>query len=74
MQRRLGRDCVIVVGVFTSIGRNSSARDAFMRDIRVFVVADAVAGIFSPQDHNAALAKMRRLLACVIDADLAPWV
>jgi isochorismate hydrolase len=43
MQRRLGRDCVVVVGVFTSTGCNSSARDAFMRDIRVFAVADAVA-------------------------------
>lgn len=70
MLRRLGRDCVIIVGVYTSIGCHSSAMDAFMRDIRAFAVADAMAD-FSSQDHKVGLASMSRLCACVIDTNRA---
>jgi len=68
MLRRLERDCLIIVGVFTSIGCHSSAMDAFMRDIRVFAVADAMAD-FNAQDHEAGLTSMSRLCARVIDSD-----
>jgi isochorismate hydrolase len=50
MRCRLERDCAIIIGVYTSIEGRSSAMNAFMRDIRAFAVADAMAD-FSPQDH-----------------------
>ena len=64
MVRRLDRDCVIIVGVYTSIGCHSWVMDAFMRNITVSAVADAMAD-FGPQDHKAGLASMSRLFACV---------
>ncbi len=48
------RDQLIVVGVYAQIGVLLTAADAFMRDVRPFVVADAVAD-FSADRHRAAL-------------------
>ena len=69
MLRRLGRDSLLIVGVYTSIGCQCSAMDAFMRDIRPFVIADATAD-FNLSDHQAGLAHMSRLCARVIDTDM----
>ncbi|MER5767148.1 isochorismatase family protein [Streptomyces sp. NPDC001985] len=52
--RALGRDQVIVTGVYAHIGVLMTACDAWMRDVQAFVVADAVAD-FSERDHRMAL-------------------
>lgn len=49
-----GRDQLIICGVYAHIGILSTALEGFMRDVQVFVVADAVAD-FSPEEHAMAL-------------------
>ncbi|MFD5461642.1 isochorismatase family protein [Kitasatospora sp. NPDC127059] len=49
-----GRDQLVITGVYAHIGVQATACDAWMRDVRAFVVADAVAD-FGPEEHRAAL-------------------
>ena len=65
MLRRLGRDSLLIVGVHTSIGCHYSAVDAFARDIRAFLVADAVADM-READHAAGLAAATKTCARVV--------
>lgn len=50
----LGRDQLIICGVYAHIGILSTTLEGFMRDVQAFVVADAVAD-FSPEEHTMAL-------------------
>lgn len=52
--RALGRDQLIVGGVYAHIGCQQTVAEAFMRDIQPFMVADAVAD-FSREAHLGAL-------------------
>ncbi|NUO75334.1 MAG: isochorismatase family protein [Lysobacter sp.] len=52
--RELGRDQLIVCGVYAHIGCQATLCDAFMQDIQPFMVGDAVAD-FSLQEHRQAL-------------------
>lgn len=66
--RRLDRDAIIIVGVYTSIGCHYSAVDAFARDIRPFLVSDALADL-DPADHIRGLETASRICARVVDTN-----
>ncbi|WP_077796373.1 isochorismatase family protein [Streptomyces sp. JHA26] len=53
--RRLGRDQLVICGVYAHLGCVTTAVDAFSHNLEVFLAADAVAD-FSAHEHRAALA------------------
>ncbi|MGR5447157.1 isochorismatase family protein [Vibrio jasicida] len=54
MMDETGRDQLIIVGIYAHIGCLQTAAEAFMTDIKAFMVSDAVAD-FSANDHEMAL-------------------
>ncbi len=54
MMDETGRDQLIIVGIYAHIGCLQTASEAFMTDIKAFMVSDAVAD-FSLSDHEMAL-------------------
>ncbi|MFC8721497.1 isochorismatase family protein [Kitasatospora sp. NPDC057198] len=62
----LGRDQLVITGVYAHIGVQMTAADAWQRDLRAFVVADAVAD-FSAEQHREALRWTAGKCAVVLD-------
>lgn len=54
MLKETGRNQLIITGVYAHIGCMTTATDAFMRDIKPFMVADALAD-FSREEHLMSL-------------------
>lgn len=54
MLKETGRNQLIITGVYAHIGCMTTATDAFMRDIKPFLVADALAD-FSREEHLMSL-------------------
>ena len=56
---------MIITGTVTSVCCESTARSAFMRDLRVFFVDDATGG-FDDASHRATLATIDRVFGKVV--------
>ncbi|ACS86846.1 isochorismatase family protein [Musicola paradisiaca] len=63
--KECARDQLIICGVYAHIGCLTTATDAFMRDIKAFMVADALAD-FTREDHLMALNYTAECSGCVV--------
>ena len=64
--KELGRDQLIISGVYAHIGCLTTALEAFMRDIQPFMVADALAD-FTEEEHRMACEYASGRCARVLD-------
>lgn len=65
-----GRDQLLITGVYAHIGCQATAQEAFMRDVRPFLVADAVAD-FARDRHDQACAYVAGCCGTVVDTAAA---
>lgn len=68
MMNELDKDQLIICGIYAHIGCMTTASDAFMRDIKAFMVADAVAD-FSAEEHMMALNFLAKRCGSVVTKD-----
>ncbi|WP_041630108.1 isochorismatase family protein [Corynebacterium variabile] len=64
----LGRDQLVITGVYASIGCSVTAVESFMGGVQPFLVADAL-GDFSGTEHRLALQWTGRRAGVVLDTD-----
>ena len=65
--RALGRDQIIICGVYAHIGCMATALEAFMQDVQPFMVIDGVAD-FSAEEHEMAINYVARRCGVSLDA------
>ncbi|WP_263078083.1 isochorismatase family protein [Endozoicomonas sp. Mp262] len=67
--KEMGRDQMIICGVYAHIGCMLTAADAFMYDIQAFMVSDALAD-FSKDEHRMALEYVARRCGVTLDSEM----